>query len=49
MIKIVDNFFEDVLFKKIKNYVVSQLFYEPRYLSNTTEKNKIALFSLNPT
>ena len=39
MIKIVDDFFEDVSFKKIKNYVVSQLFYEPRYLHNTTEKN----------
>ena len=51
MIKIVDDFFEEVLFKKIKNYIVSQLFYEPRYLHNTTEKNSKtyygARFTLN--
>ncbi len=40
MIKIIDNFFEEILFNNIKNHVVNKLFYEPRYLPNTTEKNK---------
>tara|TARA_Y100000592_G_C5443240_1_gene304572 strand:+ start:158 stop:670 length:513 start_codon:yes stop_codon:yes gene_type:complete len=40
MIKIVDNFFEEVLFSNLKNHVVNKLYYEPRYLPNTKEKNK---------
>ena len=40
MIKIIDNFFEETLFNNVKNHVVNKLYYEPRYLPNTTEKNK---------
>ena len=40
VIKIIDNFFEETLFSNIKNHIVNKLFYEPRYLPNTIEKNK---------
>lgn len=39
MIKIIDNFFEKILFQNVKNHVVNKLYYEPRYLANK-EKNK---------
>jgi|TARA_R110002020_G_scaffold302686_1_gene518107 hypothetical protein len=31
VIKIIDNFFEDILFKNIKNHVTTKLFFTPRY------------------
>jgi bifunctional N-acetylglucosamine-1-phosphate-uridyltransferase/glucosamine-1-phosphate-acetyltransferase GlmU-like protein len=40
MIKIIDNFFDDVLFKNIQNHVSTKLCFEPRYLPDTTEKTK---------
>ena len=40
MIKIVDNFFEDILFKNIQNHITTKLFFKPRYIGNTTEKNQ---------
>ena len=39
MIKIIDNFFEKILFQNVRNHVVNKLYYEPRYLTNK-EKNK---------
>ena len=46
MIKIVDNFFEDILFKNIQNHISSKLFYQPRYLPYTTEKNKDSCYGM---
>ena len=46
MIKIVDNFFEDILFKNIQNHILSKLFYEPRYLNGGKIKNKDTYYGM---
>lgn len=40
MIKIIDDFFEDILFTNIKNYIVSEINFKPKYLEGTTEKTQ---------
>ena len=40
MIKIIDNFFDDILFQNVKNHVTTKLYYTPRYLEDTSEKTK---------
>ena len=46
MIKIIDNFFEDILFKNIKNHISSKLFYQPRHLTHSKEKNKDSYYGM---
>jgi hypothetical protein len=40
MIKIIDNFFEDILFQNVKNHITGSLYYEPRYLNEGKIKSK---------
>ena len=40
MIKIVDNFFENILFKNIKNHITTKISYTPRHFTDTKEKNE---------
>ena len=46
MIKIIDNFFEDILFKNIKNHITTKLFFTPRYLNYTKERNKNTTYGM---
>ena len=39
MIKIIDNYFEDDLFKRVKNHVTTKLYFTPRYLEGYKERN----------
>ncbi len=40
MIQIIDNFFEDDVFKKIKHHVTTKLYYTPRWFENSKERNQ---------
>ena len=40
MIKIINDFFDKEMFKKIKHHVTTRLYFEPQYFVGTTEKNK---------
>lgn len=44
MIQIIDNFFDEDLFKKIKNYVTTQLHYTPRWFENAKEKDEMSFY-----
>ena len=46
MIKIIDNFFEDILFKNIQNHVTTKLSFEPRFLIDSKEKNKNSYYGM---
>lgn len=44
MIKILDDFFELNLFHNIQNHVKTKLYYTPRYLDDSKEKNNVNYF-----
>tara|TARA_R100000900_G_scaffold133857_1_gene110792 strand:+ start:337 stop:849 length:513 start_codon:yes stop_codon:yes gene_type:complete len=46
LIKIIDNFFEDILFKNIKNHITTKLFFTPRYLNSAKERNKDTTYGM---
>jgi hypothetical protein len=46
MIKIINNFFEDILFKNIKNHITTNLFFTPRYLNHTKERSKDTTYGM---
>tara|TARA_R100001163_G_C4985480_1_gene140010 strand:- start:161 stop:670 length:510 start_codon:yes stop_codon:yes gene_type:complete len=46
MIKIIDNFFEDILFKNVQNHVTTKLSFKPRYLDHSKENNKDSYYGM---
>ena len=46
MIKIIDNFFEDILFKNVQNHVTTKLSFKPRYLDYSKENNKNSYYGM---
>ena len=40
MIKIIDSFFEEKLFKNVKNHITTRLIFTPRYFTDSIEKSE---------